>query len=103
MQEEIPTYPFVEANNNILNLNETTMAALKAKHESCGYADWIDTYLQFPPPGNQPQVPTYNYSAKCDIFDEYIEAAINVNPCYNIYHITDYCKLLNLTSVRCTI
>ena len=62
-------------------------------HQSCGYANFTETYLQFPPPGNQPQIGNYDYST-CDIFDYYASAANEVNPCFNIYHITDYCPLL---------
>ncbi|KAL9073142.1 MAG: hypothetical protein Q9157_004855 [Trypethelium eluteriae] len=91
--QEIPTYPFVAANNEILNLNQSTLDTLASQHESCGYAKFIDTYMQFPPPGNQPQIGNYNYSS-CDIFDIYASAANDVNPCFNIYHISDYCPLL---------
>ena len=43
VQEEIPTYPFIEANQQLFNFNESFMATLKSIHEDCGYADFIDT------------------------------------------------------------
>ncbi|KAI9703449.1 MAG: hypothetical protein M1820_005922 [Bogoriella megaspora] len=92
--QEIPTYPFVVANNDILNINDSYLATLESVHQSCGYADWFDKYLQFPPPGNQPEIGIYDGST-CDIFDMYASAANEVNPCFNIYHINDYCPLLN--------
>ena len=91
--QEIPTYPFVMANNEILNLNQSTLDDLESMHYKCGYADFYDKYLTFPPPGNQPAEPVYSYQ-KCDIFDMYVYAAYDVNPCFNIYHISDYCPYL---------
>lgn len=50
--------------------------------------------MTFPPPGNQPEIGDYNYG-HCDVYYEYlIAAAYTVNPCFNVYHITDYCPLL---------
>jgi carboxypeptidase D len=87
-QEQAVTYPFVVANNNNLNLNASTLAQLEQMHTSCGYADFLNTYLQFPPPGPQPPK-LFDYdaldSADCDAFDLYNSAAWEVNPCFNIY------------------
>ena len=91
--QEIPTYSFVKANNDILNFNQSFLDKMEAISSECGYTDWMDTYLTFPPPGNQPEVPVYKYK-KCDIFDMYYSAVNDLNPCFNVYHITDYCPLL---------
>ncbi|KAK5168933.1 uncharacterized protein LTR77_006242 [Saxophila tyrrhenica] len=88
--QEIPTFDFVMANRDILNLNDTFIAQLEQEHINCGYRDYIDKYMQFPPPEHQPDRGVYGYK-KCDVFDKYYEAAYTVNPCFNIYHITDYC------------
>ncbi len=40
--QEIPTFDFVKANNDILNLNDTFMAELEQQHINCGYRDYID-------------------------------------------------------------
>jgi carboxypeptidase D len=71
--QEIPTYPFVAAHQEILGLDQETMDKLEKMHNHCGYADFIDKYLQFPPPGNQPEEPVYNYG-KCDVFNTYADA-----------------------------
>ena len=91
--QEIPAYPFAKANQDILNLDQKTMDKMEMMHNQCGYAAWIDKYMQFPPPGPQPEIVDYSY-AKCDIFNIYANAAYSKNPCFNIYHITDYCPLL---------
>lgn len=90
VQEEIPTYPFVEANNNLFNFNESFLATLESLHKSCGYADFIDRYYKFPPTENQPTL-FFNYSdpvnATCDLLDTAIAEALRINPCFNLYEI----------------
>ena len=51
----------------------------------------MDTYLKFPPPGNQPKIPSSAPNASCDTQGLAQSAIIPVNPCFNIYHITDTC------------
>ena len=68
----MPTLPFVQQNNNVFNLNATFMAQLEELDKSCGYAEYRDKYMTFPPSGLQP--PTFfNYSSEtdlaCDVFD----------------------------------
>jgi carboxypeptidase D len=54
IQHNAPLVPFVVANNNILNFNSSFIAQLQELHQSCGYADYIQKHLQFPPLGLQP-------------------------------------------------
>jgi carboxypeptidase D len=63
------------------------MAELAELHTECGYADYIDKYLVFPPAGQQPALAGFNYTsnAKCDIFDKALTAVNDVNPCFNLY------------------
>ena len=87
----MPTLPFVQQNNNVFNLNATFMAQLEELDKSCGYAEYRDKYMTFPPSGLQP--PTFfNYSSEtdlaCDVFDMVITASYATNPCANVYEIT---------------
>ncbi|KAL8793861.1 MAG: hypothetical protein Q9195_003587 [Heterodermia aff. obscurata] len=96
-QQEVVVVPFVEYWSNLFFLNETFMDAIRAKADSCGYTDYYNKYLQFPPPpGPFPVLPdpfaSPNYT--CDVFDDVYFAALEVNPCFNIYHITDTCPHL---------
>ncbi|OCK73368.1 putative pheromone processing carboxypeptidase [Lepidopterella palustris CBS 459.81] len=93
-QEEVVAVPFVEANANLFNFNETFMEEIQSLHKTCGYADYIDKYLVFPPSGPQPPV-FFNFSseADCDVFDLINEAAFDPNPCFNIYEINQMCPL----------
>ena len=46
--------------------------------------------LQFPPLGQI--IPTFNSSVEgCDVWDDILEAAFYVNPCFDLYHITSFC------------
>ena len=74
-------WPFVEQNNNVLGFNDSFMAHLEKSHESCGYADFLDQYLVFPPNGTQP--PKYFNStsdADCDLWGEVYNSAYAPNP-----------------------
>lgn len=94
-QEEAVTLPFVLENNAILGLNESFIAQIAALDKSCGYAEYRDKYLTFPPHGIQPEA-FFNYDteANCDVFDDTFYAALDLNPCFNIYHITDACPII---------
>ncbi|KAK8858472.1 hypothetical protein IAR55_002699 [Kwoniella newhampshirensis] len=96
VQGEIPAVPFVEANANLFNFNETFMSELKGLHESCGYADYIDRYMKFPPVENQPHL-FFNYSdpknQTCDLQDIVNNEVLRVNPCFDIYSVNLMCPL----------
>ena len=48
-QGEIPRYPFALANNGIIGLDQSTLDKLEAMHTKCGYDDYLEKYLTFPP------------------------------------------------------
>ncbi|KAJ5723942.1 hypothetical protein N7488_001977 [Penicillium malachiteum] len=95
VQQEAPTVPLVQSNANLFGFNESFMAELASLHKSCGYEDFIETYLTFPPPGNQP-VKTIDWESigNCDVFDLVYEEAFNINPCFDLYEIPTMCPLL---------
>ncbi|KAH8656844.1 Alpha/Beta hydrolase protein [Ilyonectria robusta] len=96
LQQQAVIFPFIEYWSNLLNLNESYTNALRWTHEHCNYSTYLEQYGTFPPPkGPFPTLPdpyadpSGNYT--CDIFDYAYAAAIDANPCFNIYHITDTC------------
>lgn len=95
IQEQIVTVPFVLANNNILNLNQSFLNALQDAHSSCGYADYLNQYYTFPPSGVQPPL-FFNSSdpadAACDVFDATLIALYDINPCFDVYNIVQLCR-----------
>ena len=60
VQEEVPAVPYVVENNNLFNFNESFLEQLGQLHHSCGYAEYIEKYLQFPPIGKQPPGMSFN-------------------------------------------
>ncbi|CEJ55874.1 Putative Carboxypeptidase 5 [Penicillium brasilianum] len=94
VQQEAPVVPFVKENANLFNFNETFMAELEHLHKSCGYADFIDEYLTFPPPKEQPPL-FFNYTsmANCDVFDLVYYEVFNSNPCFDLYEVNMMCPL----------
>lgn len=84
--------PYVNAFSNFLNLNQSFLNHLNNLHESCGYAEFYDKYMVFPPAGLQPSTPV-DYD-NCDVFDLAWNASLEVNNCFNIYAINQQCPLL---------
>ncbi|KAL9095003.1 MAG: hypothetical protein Q9165_002605 [Trypethelium subeluteriae] len=78
---------------NIFNLNDSTMADVNQRAESCGYIEFMENALTFPPLGKLPTAPNSSLPG-CDVWDDIIAAAVYINPCFNIYHLIDYCPYL---------
>jgi carboxypeptidase D len=89
--EEVTAYPFLEANNNMIGLNASYLAELKALDQSCGYAEFREKYYTFPAAGIQP--PSPEFSTECDINTAATNAAFKVNPCFNSYEIVTQCPI----------
>ena len=91
-QTVIPGY--VDYWTDLLYLNQTFLDTMHALSDSCNFTSYMDTYFQFPPPeGKFPVLPDpyEDPDYTCDIFDLVYSAELLVNPCFNIYHITETC------------
>lgn len=93
VQNDMYTLPFAEANNNVINYNASFMEHLATMDEECGFSDFRDQYMQFPPSGVQP--PLMESKAKCEVWNEAYYAAWTVNPCFNVYMLGFTCPLLS--------
>lgn len=93
IQEQMPAYPFILENNNIIKLNDSYLATLEGIHESCGYKDYIEKYLTFPAAGIQPDayLDPALYDLGCRVNDMAEGAALKINPCFNSYEIVTQC------------
>ena len=89
---------FIKENNNVLGFNASYVADLEALDESCGFKDFREQYLAWPPNGTQP--PKYFNStagsddSSCDIWGGSYKEAYKVNPCFNVYEVNLQCPLL---------
>lgn len=89
-----PVVPALKKYQNVIGVNGTYLAGLEARAKSCGFTAFYDTYInQFPPTGKFPPAPSYEVEG-CDLYDDLYNAIYYVNPCFNIYHLTDFCPFL---------
>ncbi|CAZ85311.1 unnamed protein product [Tuber melanosporum] len=81
IHEQIPAVQFVDYWAHLLALNKTTMDHLHATADKCGYTSYLKENL-------------LNTSTECDVWSAIFDAALLVNPCFNIFHITATCPIL---------
>ncbi|KAL5120845.1 hypothetical protein ACEQ8H_001326 [Pleosporales sp. CAS-2024a] len=94
LQQDVVALPFVEYWQNLLYLNESFLERARERQRECGYDTYLEKYFTFPGPNvSVPVLPdpyaSPNYT--CDMFDNMYGAILQVNPCFNIYHITETC------------
>lgn len=93
-QQEVVIAPYLEYWNNMLFLNQSFLDRFWERNDECGYTEHLNKYLTFPPPQEPfPLLPAVDSSNNytCDQFESAYEAILEVNPCFNIYHITETC------------
>ena len=97
--QTVVTVPYVQKYAEFLNLNDTFMSYLEEAHEKCGYKDYLEQYLVFPPSGVQPPLlgqSNQNVTGiNCDVWDAVYAAASQPNPCFNVYEISSMCPILS--------
>ncbi|KAJ6134743.1 hypothetical protein N7523_001065 [Penicillium sp. IBT 18751x] len=88
-----PAVPALNHFSNVFQLNQTFMEHINDRAEECGYNNFLNEAITFPPPENFPMAPDQTQKG-CDIWDQIVKAATYINPCFNIYHLTDFCPFL---------
>ncbi|KAF2464279.1 alpha/beta-hydrolase [Lindgomyces ingoldianus] len=94
VQQQVVILPFIEYWQRLTYLNDTFMEQMRERQAFCNFTDYYDTYFKFPPPPGPFPVPPDPYNSEnytCDMFDNFYSALLEVNPCFNIYHITETC------------
>ena len=69
------------------------MTHLNKRNIECGFDEFMRTALTFPPAGPLPPAPD-STKPDCNLWEQSVSAAIYVNPCFNIYHVIDFCPYL---------
>jgi carboxypeptidase D len=69
------------------------MTEINARADKCGYTKFLQEALTYPPPKPFPVAPDPS-TPGCAVWDDIIAAVKYVNPCFNIYHLTDFCPFL---------
>ncbi|KAG6910188.1 hypothetical protein DXG01_012637 [Tephrocybe rancida] len=90
VQEQIPAVDFVHKYENVFAFNKTFLTQVDALAVKCNYVGYFDKHVTHPPTGLLP-LPGKSTSADrgCDLWDIIFEAALIVNPAFNIYCIFD--------------
>jgi carboxypeptidase D len=99
IQEQVPAVQFVDYWYGLMPFNDTFRAYIHNMSDSCGYTDYISTYLTFPPPGPFPSTlpgtdSDGNTLDSCDVFDAIYNEVFYVNPCWDIYQVATTCPML---------
>ncbi|KZV99242.1 alpha/beta-hydrolase [Exidia glandulosa HHB12029] len=97
VQQYIPAYAFVEKWKDVFAFSQEFMLDLRNASEFCGYNDYMDQYLTYPPKGPLPLpedafygLPgALNISQPCATWDSIAAEAVNVNPNFNYFRILD--------------
>ncbi|KAI1792554.1 alpha/beta-hydrolase [Ganoderma leucocontextum] len=95
VQEQIPAVDFVHKYEGVFSFNQTFLAHLDSVAETCNYAGYVEEHVTFPPKGILP-LPGKSVEADrgCDVWDMIFDAALLVNPAFNIYRIFDTWPIL---------
>ncbi|KAF5374390.1 hypothetical protein D9758_004607 [Tetrapyrgos nigripes] len=95
VQTQIPAANFVHKYENVFALDADTMADIDTTAARCNYTDYMEKFVSYPPEGLLP-LPGKSTEADrgCDIWDQIFDAALTVNPAFNIYKIFDTFPIL---------
>ena len=92
--EEIPAVPFVDQWSGLFNLNDSFTADIHKRAKECGYTDYMEKYLTFPPVSKLPQPEKNGKSEGCGLWNDILNAVFLTNPCFDMYAIATTCPLL---------
>lgn len=93
IQSQIPVVQFIDYWKGLFPFNDSFAAELHKTADACGYTNFLNTYMKFPPPGPLPSILPGTYSdgitatGDCDIWSSIFVEMFNVNPCFNIFHV----------------
>ncbi|KAI0280491.1 alpha/beta-hydrolase [Russula aff. rugulosa BPL654] len=90
VQSDIPAVGFVHKYEHVFAFNQTFLAHLDSVAAKCNFADYMEKYVTYPPRGLLPLPTSTDADLNCaGVWEEIFEAALIVNPAFNIYQIFD--------------
>jgi carboxypeptidase D len=99
IQEHIPVVAFVDYWKGLHPFNDTFNTHIHDVSKRCGYTDYLEKYLVYPPAGQQPaKLPGTDERGQmvtgCRVlFDHIMDASLALNPCWNMYQVSVTCPL----------
>lgn len=96
VQLQIPAVDFVHKYANVFAFNQSFMSHLDRKAVACNYAGYVDKHVTYPPDAGLLPLPGESTEADpgCDVWGEIFDAALLINPAFNIYRIFDTYPIL---------
>ncbi|KAI3393784.1 hypothetical protein diail_3605 [Diaporthe ilicicola] len=97
LQSAVTVVPFAESAAAVFPFNDTFWADIRARDVACGYADFRDKFLTFPPPSLLPgpdDLPSVNNDSCQALYGDVYDAVMAVNPCFDVYAVQTTCPLL---------
>lgn len=100
---QVSTVPFVDAHPSHFPFNDTYNKFLHNLSDACGYTEYIENALTFPPAGPFIDTPGLSHSEKdprgyatedCDVYAALYYGIIDIDSCFNIYQVGALCPLL---------
>ncbi|KAH8602242.1 Alpha/Beta hydrolase protein [Bisporella sp. PMI_857] len=99
IQADIPAVQFVDYWGGLFPFNDSYVEYIHNVSDACGYTDYMEKYLVFPPAGPQPSTlpgtdETGATTDACSVFSSIFNEVFNVNPCFDIYQVATTCPVL---------
>ncbi|KAH3939267.1 hypothetical protein HBI24_240640 [Parastagonospora nodorum] len=91
--EDIPAVPFVDRWAGLFNFNESFTQHIHEAADRCGYTDYMEKALTFPPTGKLPEPPNSSVEG-CDLWSQIYYNVFFTNPCFDVYQVATTCPLL---------
>lgn len=92
--EDIPAVPFVDRWSGLFNFNESFTKDIHERADQCGYTDYMEKYLTFPPTEKFPTPANNSKVDGCNLWEDIFTNVFYSNPCFDVYAIATTCPLL---------
>jgi carboxypeptidase D len=96
LMEHAPAAQFLHARAGYFHLNDSFMEDVTLRAGQCGFTEYMEDALTFPPAGEIAYPWSLNGSGAvadptCSLWSDITQAALWVNPCFDPYHVSAFC------------
>ncbi|KZV64305.1 alpha/beta-hydrolase [Peniophora sp. CONT] len=93
VQQDIPALRFAQANRNVFPFNSSFYEQLQNMSDTCGFTDYLDEFVTYPPAGQLP-LPvgtngTFNSLPSCRVWSLIERTIPTLNPAFDVYRVTE--------------
>lgn len=76
---------------DVLSVSQSFLAQIDKMADECNYKSYLEKFLTYPPPPAPFPLPgkSTEFDPGCDVWTAIVEAALLLNPAFNIYRIFD--------------